>query len=487
MDVTKLTILECKNELDKGTFTCEELTKEFCKKVENDQYNTFITKTTDLAIAQAKQCDKDRQNGINKKMSGVVMSIKDAFCTKDIKTTCGSKMLHNFIPQYESTTTQRLLDAGSIIIGKTNMDEFSMGSSNTTSYFGPVINPLKDKTRPNENLVPGGSSGGSAVSVLADYCQGSIGGDTGGSVKQPASFCGIVGARPTYGRCSRYGLIAYSSSLDQPSVFAKDVKDAAYILETISGHDTKDSTMHNAPAMDILSKINSINVKDLTIGIPVNCRSSSTMSSINSTWDKVASYLSQSGAKIKEINIDYMEIGVEVYYTITTSEAFSNLARFDGVKYGYRTNSEIHNINDLYTKTRSEGFGSEVKRRLLLGAHVLSAENYENMFLRAAKIRRKISDGFKKAFTEVDVLLTPTTPNVSFGLNDILDPVQMYFNDVMTIPPNLAGLGGISVPSGTDPNTGLPIGMQIIPNMYDELKMFVVAQHIENGFKNNAI
>jgi aspartyl-tRNA(Asn)/glutamyl-tRNA(Gln) amidotransferase subunit A len=497
MDITSLGILECQKELEKKTFSILEIVSEFIKK--KDQYNVFITNCHEKAVKDAKLLDlkletllRDNTYKKNKELLGSVIAVKDIFCTKGIRTTCASKILSNFIPDYESTVTEKIIAAGALIIGKTNMDEFAMGSSNKTSYFGPVINPLKDKSRPNSDLVPGGSSGGSAVAVLADYCHASLGTDTGGSIKQPASFCGIVGLRPSYGRCSRYGMISYASSLDQAGIFAKNVDDAAYLLEYISGQDSKDSTTLQENPISILKHIQDLPLdkplSGMSVGILEQCKSDKTLPSINTAWEKAGKLFEKKGAKIVPISLDYITLGAEVYYTVTTAEAFSNLARYDGVKFGYRANLETNdNINDLYIKTRSSGFGDEVKRRIALGAYVLSAQNYEKSYIRAAKIRRLIANSFANAFEKVNIILTPTTPNVAFAINDEIDVISMYLNDIFTIPSNLAGLAGINIPCTSDIKTGLPIGMQLIPKAFDEITMFKFAKVLEDAVKNNEI
>ena len=480
-EIVKLGVIDCLAGLQNKKFSAVENVNAFADKVKENKLNAFITTTIDYAVERAKKVDSGEITG---KLAGVVFGVKDVFCTKGIRTTCGSKMLEKFVSQYNATIWQKLEDEGAILIGKNNMDEFSMGSSGGTSFFGGAVNPHRDKTRPNENLVPGGSSSGSAVAVADNECNVSVGGDTGGSIRQPASFCGIVGVRPTYGRCSRNGLISYASSLDQAGVLGKSVDDCAYVLDIMSGQDNQDSTMIREDAMNNYNAIKdgkNIDVSGLTIGIPVECKSDKTLKSVNEFWQRTAKMLEKNGAKIKEISIEHIEKSIEAYYTITTAEAFSNLARFDGVRYTTRVDGD--NINEIYSNTKSQCFGKEVQRRILTGAYVLSASHYEEAYVRAMKVRRVIHNNFKKAFDDVDILLMPVSPNVAFGFNDKKDPIEMYLNDIYTIPSALVGLAGISVPVGFDDITGLPIGMQLIPKFKDELTMFKFAKCIENAVK----
>ena len=481
-EITKLGAVECKNAIENNEFSAVENVKAFQEKIEKSDLNAFITTTFDYALERAKKVDSGEITG---RLAGVVFGVKDVFCTKGIRTTCGSKILENFVPEYNATVWQKLEDEGAIIIGKNNMDEFSMGSSGATSNFGCAINPYKDKRYPDKKLIPGGSSSGSAVSVADNLCNVSIGGDTGGSVRQPACLCNIVGVRPTYGTCSRHGLIAYSSSLDQAGVLAKNVDDSALILDIMSGNDDKDSSMFRKDPMNNYEKIKDIdiekdNLNNLVIGLPKQCKTDKTLESINNLWQKTADFLVKKGATIKEISIENMDKAIEVYYTISTAEAYSNLARFDGVRYGYRSKNS-NELSDLYSNTKFEGFGEEVKRRILTGAYVLSAENYENSYIRATKVRRVIYNNFAKAFEECDALLFPVSPSVAFGFEDKMDPISMYYCDVFTIPSAIAGLAGISVPVGFDNESGLPIGMQVVPKWKDEAKMFEISKFIEQG------
>ena len=478
-EITKLGVIEAKNALEEKKFSAVENVKAFQEKIEKSKLNSYITTTFDYALERAKKVDNGEIKG---RLAGVVFGVKDVFCTKGIRTTCGSKMLENFVPEYNATVWERLENEGAIIIGKNNMDEFSMGSSNLTSYFGGVENPYHDKRYPDKKLIPGGSSGGGAAAVADNLCNVAIGGDTGGSLRQPASLCNIVGVRPTYGRCSRHGLIAYSSSLDQAGVLSKNVDDSALILDIMSGDDQNDSIMFREKPMNNYEKIKNLDVdKDdlsgYTIGIPVECKSDNILPSINELWKKTADFLVKKGAKVKEISIENMDKAIEVYYTISTAEAYSNLARFDGVRYGYRSDKS-DNILELYSNTKIEGFGDEVKRRILTGAYVLSSDHYKDTFVRGTKARRIISRNFAKAFEEVDVILMPVSPCVAFGWDEKLDPISMYMCDIFTIPSAIAGLAGISVPVGFDSNSGLPIGMQIVPKLKDEKTMFKIAKYL---------
>lgn len=484
-EIVKLGAIECKKAIDEKKFSAVENVKAFQEKIENSKLNAYITKTFDYALERAKKVDNGEIKG---RLAGVVFGVKDVFCTKGIRTTCASKMLENFIPGYNATVWERLENEGAIIIGKNNMDEFSMGSTNLTSYFGGVENPYHDKREPDKKLIPGGSSGGGAAAVAGNLCNVAIGGDTGGSLRQPASLCNIVGVRPTYGRCSRHGLIPYASSLDQAGVLSKNVDDSALLLDIMSGDDRNDSTMFRDNSMQNYEKIKDLNVDsdDLsgyTIGIPTECKSDKTLKSINDLWYKTAKFLEKKGAKIVDVHID-MSKAIEIYYTISTTEAFSNLARFDGVKYGYRSD-KVDNISELYSKTRFEGFGKEVKRRILFGGCMVSQHAYKETFIKAAKARRIISQNFEKAFEKVNALLMPVSPCVAFGWEEKLDPISIYMCDMFTIPSVLAGLAGISVPVGFDDESGLPIGMQIVPKIKDELTMFKLAKYLEQGREKN--
>lgn len=484
MDLTELNLFQLINGIKNKIFSASELVDSFIKKSQDDKCNVFITTTFDQARSRAKELDNLHSSKMEDlKLPGIVYGVKDVFCTKDIRTTCGSNILNNFFPKYESTVTQRIIDSGGIMIGKMNMDEFSMGSSNKTSFFGPCINPLIDKTRSGEKLVPGGSSGGPAVGVLNKYCSFSIGGDTGGSIKQPASFCGIIGVRPTFGTCSRHGLISYSSSLDQPGIFSKNVLESAYLLDIISGYDINDSSMSKRKNTNIYNKIKDISdLNGFKIGIPDRNQFKDILPSIHVAWDKIIHFLESKGAQVINIKLPMIEHSLAVYYIISTAEASSNLSKFDGIRYGYKADN-IKNLDELYLKNRTDGFGKEVKRRIMLGTFGLSSQSYEKYYLQACKIRRMIQNSFNDAFKNIDVLVMPTSPGVAFGINDKISVINMYMQDILTIPSNLAGLGGINVPVGLDNNTGLPIGMQFISNAFEDEKMFTVANIIDNEFE----
>lgn len=487
MNLKELTIVGALDLLKSKKITAVELTKAYISSIETNKLNAYITSNFEESLKRAEESDERYKNNQNRELEGIVIAVKDLFCTKNLRTTCASRMLENFIPGYESTVTQKLLDAGAIIIGKTNMDEFAMGSSNETSYFGPSINPYKSKSSPNEDLVPGGSSGGSAVAVAADLCLASIGSDTGGSIRQPASLTNIVGIKPTYGRCSRHGMIAFASSLDQAGVFAKNVEDAALVQKVISGYDENDSTSCAIPVPDFSKLLN----HDLTgkkIGIPKEYFLASLPVDIARIWDMGKKIIEDNGGEIVEISLPHTKYAPSVYYVIAPAECSSNLARFDGIRYGYsykNASNEKLTLEEMYEKTRSIGFGAEVKRRILTGTFVLSSEHYDSYYKKAQKIRRLVTQDFLNAFKEVDAILTPSTPRSAFAVGSSIknqDPTVMYLNDIFTIPVNLAGLPAMSVPAGFDTND-LPIGLQIISKHFDEQTMLDVAFAIENAQK----
>ena len=481
MELTKLTIKQTIDCLKSKKFSATELTKEYIKNIEaNRQLNCFITETFDLALKQAQKSDENISKNQIGELEGIPFGIKDLYCTKNIRTTCASKMLENFVPTYESTVTQKLFDAGISCLGKLNMDEFAMGSANANSYFGKVINPYK-RNNSNDDLVAGGSSGGSASAVSANLCAGATGSDTGGSIRQPASFTNTVGVKPTYGRSSRYGMIAFASSLDQAGVFAKDVYDCALLQKIISGFDPKDSTSVNIEVPDF-AKLLSSNVKGLKIGIPKEYRVDNMPTEIEKLWENGINLLRKAGAEIIDISLPHTKYAAAVYYVIAPAECSSNLARFDGVRYGHRTKIENLSINELYQKSRAEGFGNEVKKRIMIGTYVLSAGYYDAYYKKALKVRRLIYNDFIEAFKKVDAILTPSTPSSAFSFNEMqnFDAVKIYLNDVFTVPSNLAGLPAISVPAGFD-NNGLPLGLQIISKHFDEQTMFNIAFAIEKN------
>jgi len=407
-------------------------------------------------------------------LNGIPLAIKDLFCTKFMPTTAASKILRNFNPPYESFVTQKLLNKGSVFLGKTNCDEFAMGSANTTSFYGNVINPLSTKGKP---LVPGGSSGGSAAAVAANLCLGATGTDTGGSIRQPASFCGIVGIKPTYGLCSRWGTIAFASSLDQAGIFANNVEDSAILLESIAGYDKQDSTSANVKIPNYLESIDK-NLSGKVVGIPQEYNVKGIPEEISIVWEKAIKALEKAGVKIKKISLPHTKYALPTYYIIAPAEASSNLARYDGVKYGFRSKN-YNSLDEMYEMTRSEGFGKEVKRRILIGTYVLSAGYYDAYYLKAQKVRKLIADDFMNAFKDCDFILTPTTPSAAFPIGDKEDdPIKMYLNDIFTVPASLAGIPGISIPFGKS-KEGLPLGVQILSKHFDEQTIFNVASYLE--------
>ena len=463
--------------IKKKDFTSLEITKTFVNNSENStKLNTYITKCFDEAIISAKNFDKKKDyNGL---LPGIPIAVKDLFCTKNVKTTAGSKILHNFVPTYESTVTKKLWSEGAFLLGKLNCDEFAMGSSNETSFFGNVTNPFGDK------LVPGGSSGGSASALASSLTPVTVGTDTGGSIRQPASFTGTVGLKPTYGRCSRWGIVAFASSLDQAGPMTKTVEDCSLLLQAIAGYDPKDSTSVDIKVDNYNSNLTD-KVKDLKIGIPKEYRVENMPSEIDELWKKGMDYLKDAGAIIKNISLPHTMYALPAYYIVAPAEASSNLARYDGVKYGHR--SKGSNLIEMYENTRSEGFGDEVKRRILIGTYVLSSGYYDAYYLKAQKVRQLIKNDFDKAFKDVDAILTPTTPSAAFKMGDKKDdPVSMYLNDVFTVPVNLAGLPAISVPSGYDKNK-LPLGLQLIGKPFDEQTILNLSLAIQKraNFKRN--
>ena len=428
-------------------------------KKNNDEFNCFITLTEEIALEKAKLIDDEISNNKFRPLSGLPIAQKDIFCTKNVKTTCGSKMLDNFISPYDATVIKKLNDAGTIMLGKTNMDEFAMGSSNETSFYGPVRNPW------NIDYVPGGSSGGSASVVAARMAPCSTGTDTGGSIRQPASLCGICGLKPTYGRVSRFGMIAFASSLDQAGLFTTDALDAATLLKEISGHDKKDSTSSDVEVPDYKTYCEENGKRDYIIGIPEEFIKDLNDDVKESFYDSIKIF-EKIGCKIKTINLKYTSLGVSAYQVVAPAECSSNLSRFDGVRYGHRSNKST-NLEDLYKNSRSEGFGKEVKRRILVGTYALSAGYYDAYYLKAQKVRNLIARDFNDAYKEVDLILGPTTPDIAFKIGEKMnDPIAMYLSDVYTVSTNLAGLPAISIPMGFKEN--MPLGLQIIGKHFDE-------------------
>ena len=470
-----MTIAYWRKQLTLGNISAKELVDEFLSRIQkiDKRLNAFLEVTSERARADALKIDEARSAGIDlPPLAGIPFAIKDNLCTKGIRTSCSSRMLEEFVPPYESTVTERLWKAGAILLGKTNLDEFAMGSSTETSAFGTTLNPWDLKR------VPGGSSGGSAAAVASGECLAALGSDTGGSIRQPASFCGVVGLKPTYGRVSRWGLIAFASSLDQVGPFSSCVEDSAEILQVIAGHDTRDSTCLNKPVPNYTSGLNR-SLKGLKVGLIKQCFEQEGLSSeVRDTVLAAANQLQSLGVELVEINCPRFNEGIATYYVIAPSEASANLARYDGVKYGYQT-EQAENISSLISSSRSEGFGSEVKRRILIGTYALSAGYVDAYYRKAQKVRTLIRRDFDEAFKDVDVLLTPTAPTTAFKTGSHShDPVSMYLSDLLTIPANLAGLPAISLPCGFDKDN-LPIGLQLIGNVLDEARLLQIAYQYE--------
>jgi aspartyl-tRNA(Asn)/glutamyl-tRNA(Gln) amidotransferase subunit A len=481
--LTDLTLAEARDGLKAKSFSAVELADAHVKAVEAARsLNAFITETPELAKTRAAEADARLAKGDARALEGIPLAIKDLFCTENVKTTAASKILGTFVPPYESTVTAKLLAAGAISVGKTNLDEFAMGSSNATSAFGAVTNPWK-RRGDNRPLVPGGSSGGSAAAVAARTCLGATGTDTGGSIRQPAAFCGIVGIKPTYGRCSRWGIVAFASSLDQAGPFARTVRDAAILLREMSGFDPKDSTSVEKPVPDFEKALTG-DVRGLRIGIPKEYRMDGMPGEIEDLWQKGIAWLKDAGATPVDISLPHTKYALPCYYIVAPAEASSNLARYDGIRYGLRVPGE--SIDDLYENTRGAGFGAEVRRRVMIGTYVLSAGYYDAYYLKAQKVRTLIARDFEQAYEKVDAILTPTAPSAAFALGEKTDdPITMYLNDVFTVSVNLAGLPGISVPAGLSAD-GLPLGLQIIGRPFDEETVFRVAGVVESQAKFTA-
>lgn len=466
------TIAELAEGLKKGDFSSEELTKNFLQRIKqyDPELNSFITVSEDHALAQARAADAAISKGNATALTGIPLAQKDIFCTNGVKTTCGSKMLDNFIAPYDATVIHKFNQAGSVMVGKTNMDEFAMGSSNETSFYGGVKNPWDTST------VPGGSSGGSAASVAARLVPGATGTDTGGSIRQPAALCGITGLKPTYGRVSRYGMIAFASSLDQAGTFTQTAEDSALLLNVMAGFDEKDSTSVDKGVPDYSANLNK-KLKGLKIGLPKEYFGEGLNADVAKVVEAAIDEYKKLGAEIVDISLPNSHLSVPAYYVIAPAECSSNLSRFDGVRFGYRCD-DPKDLEDLYKRSRGEGFGEEVKRRIMIGAYALSAGYYDAYYLKAQKIRRLISDDFKRAFEKVDVIMGPTSPEVAFKAGEKSgDPVSMYLSDIYTIATNLAGLPGMSVPCGFSDN--LPVGLQIIGNYFDESRLLNVAHQYQ--------
>ena len=475
-NITTQSLTSLVDNIKNKKLSSEEVTKAFIDRSEKSkELNSYISEDFSNAIDKAKKFDQNPNFDL--KLPGIPMAIKDLFCTKNVRTTAGSKILENFIPTYESTVTQNIWNEGGILLGKLNCDEFAMGSSNETSYYGNVQNPI------DKGLVPGGSSGGSAAAVSGQLTPITIGTDTGGSIRQPASFTGIVGLKPTYGSCSRYGIVAFASSLDQAGPMAQNVKDCALLQEVISTYDKKDSTSIDFKRNQYCKELNK-NIKGKKIGIPKEYRVDGMPKEIEDLWQKGIQYAKDCGAEIIDISLPNTSYALPTYYIVAPAEASSNLARYDGVKYGFRAKGE--NLIDMYEKTRSEGFGAEVQRRIMIGTYVLSSGYYDAYYLKAQKVRKLIKNDFDEAYKQVDAILTPSTPSSAFKIGEKKDdPVSMYLNDIFTVPVNLAGLPAISIPAGHDA-AGYPLGLQIIGKAFKEQEILNVAYAMEEkiDFKN---
>jgi len=478
-DLTTLTIAEARAKLDAGEISSVELTQAFVDEINKaDALNAFITKTPEKALVMAEQSDQRRARGeAAGKLEGIPVGIKDLFCTEGTLTTAGSHILDGFVPDYDSTVTTNMWRDGAVMLGKLNLDEFAMGSSNETSYYGPVVNPWQ-REGSNVKLVPGGSSGGSATSVCANLCMAATATDTGGSIRQPGAFTGTVGLKPTYGRCSRWGIVAFASSLDQAGPITKTVEDAAIMLGSMAGHDVKDTTSVDVPVPDYEAALTG-DIRGLKVGIPKEYRVDGMPSEIEDLWTKGIEWLKSAGAEIVDVSLPHTKYALPTYYIVAPAEASSNLARYDGVRYGLRVEGD--DIIDMYEKTRAEGFGEEVKRRILIGTYVLSAGYYDAYYLKAQKVRTLIARDFTKAFETVDVMLTPSTPSPAFGIAERMDdPLSMYLNDIFTVSLNMAGLPGISVPAGIS-QEGTPLGLQVIGKAFDEATLLRTGQIIEQA------
>lgn len=478
-ELVELTVAEARDGLKKKEFTAVELTEAHIKEMEKGRsLNAFISETPEIALERAKHSDDKLAKGNAGLMEGIPIGMKDLFCTKGVRTTAGSYILHNFVPPYESTVSGKLQDAGTVMLGKMNMDEFAMGTANLTSYFGPVRNPY---TRQNDDafLVPGGSSGGSAAAVASGMCMAATGSDTGGSIRTPASFCGIVGCKPTYGRASRFGIVSFASSLDQAGTMTRTVRDTAIMLEAMIGFDPKDSTSANLPVPNFEKALTG-DVKGLRIGIPKEYNPDGLNAEVRRVWEDASAKLKAAGAEIVDISLPSTMYALPTYYLIAPAEASSNLARYDGVRYGLRIDGKT--LDEMYINTRTEGFGKEVKRRIMIGTCILLEGYYETCYLKAQKVRRLICQEFAEAFKKVDVILAPAAPETAFSKDEdsVKDPLTMQLYDVFTVPSSLAGLPAISVPAGTSSENGLPIGLQVIGNSFDEETILRVAGAMES-------
>ncbi len=479
-DLTALTLAEAREGLTKKSFTSLELTDAHLAAIEKARtLNAYVLETPDVARTMARAADASIAKGEAGSLAGIPLGVKDLFATNGVRTTACSKILDDFIPPYESTVTSQLWRDGAVMLGKLNNDEFAMGSSNETSAFGPVVNPWR-REGSDVNLVPGGSSGGSAAAVAAGLCLGATGTDTGGSIRQPAAFTGIVGIKPTYGRCSRWGIVAFASSLDQAGPFARTVRDTAILMRSMSGHDPKDTTSADRAVPDYEAALGK-SVKGMKIGIPKEYRIDGMSNEIEKLWSTGADWLKAAGAELIEVSLPHTKYALPAYYVVAPAEASSNLARYDGVRYGERVNGR--NIAEMYENTRAQGFGAEVRRRIMIGTYVLSAGYYDAYYLRAQKVRTLIKKDFEDCFAKgVHAILTPATPSAAFGIGEKgkADPVEMYLNDIFTVTVNMAGLPGIAVPAGKD-GQGLPLGLQLIGRPFDEETLFSLGEVIEQA------
>jgi aspartyl-tRNA(Asn)/glutamyl-tRNA(Gln) amidotransferase subunit A len=481
-ELTSLTIAEAQKEMESGRVSSAELTNAYLAAIDqvNEKLNAYIVVTHERAGEMARSADKKRAAGERGALLGIPLGIKDLFATYGVHTQACSHVLDRFEPRYESTVTANLWADGAVMLGKLNMDEFAMGSSNETSYYGAVVNPWRS-SRSNARLVPGGSSGGSAAAVAAHLCAGATATDTGGSIRQPAAFTGTVGVKPTYGRCSRWGIVAFASSLDQAGPIARDIRDAAIMLRSMASGDDKDTTCADRPVPDYEAAIGE-SVKGMKIGIPKEYRVDGMPQEIETLWQAGIAWFREAGAEIVDISLPHTKYALPAYYIVAPAEASSNLARYDGVRYGLR--EQGGNITDMYERTRSAGFGAEVKRRVMIGTYVLSAGYYDAYYLRAQKVRNLIKSDFERVFADgIDAILTPTTPTAAFEIGDTEmaeDPVKMYLNDIFTVTVNMAGLPGISVPAGQD-DTGLPLGLQLIGKPFEEETLFRAGNIIEKA------
>src|SRR5215469_3359178 len=479
-DLTSLTLAQAREALRKKEFSATELAEAHLAAVEQARsLNAYVMETPERARAMARASDQRLANGQGGPLEGLPLAIKDLFCTEGVRTTACSHILDNFVPTYESTVTANLWRNGGVLIGKTNADEFAMGSSNETSHYGPVVSPWRRRGA-QAKLVPGGSSGGSAAAVAARVCVGAIGTDTGGSIRQPAAFCGIVGLKPTYGRCSRWGTVAFASSLDQAGPFGRTVRDCAILLRAMAGHDPKDTTSADVVVPDYEAAIGR-SVKGMRIGIPKEYRVPGMPAEIEALWQKGADWLKDVGAQLVEVSLPHTKYALPAYYIVAPAEASSNLARYDGVRYGLRVPGR--DIIEMYERSRAEGFGKEVRRRIMIGTYVLSAGYYDAYYLQAQKVRTLIKRDFENSFAEgIDAILTPATPSAAFAIGEKgkADPIEMYLNDVFTVTVNMAGLPGLAVPAGVDAQ-GLPLGLQLIGRPFGEETLFGLGETVEQA------